>query len=56
MDWLLLILFGIGAIALIIFLVIRNRKDESRFTKQLNNHYRKSKDEENDTEIDEVVK
>ncbi len=56
MNWLFLILFGIAAIALIVFLVKRNNKDEKVFEDQMNNDYHKSKEEEGDTEIDEVMK
>jgi hypothetical protein len=56
MNWPLLILFGIAAIALIVFLVIRNQKDENEFESQLKNDYHKTKDEEGDVEIDEKMK
>ena len=53
MNWLLLVLFGIGVIALIIFLVVRNVKDEKQFENQLNDDYPKSKEEDN-TDTEEV--
>jgi len=56
MNWTVLIIFGIAALALIIFLVVRNQKDEKEFEEQVNNDYPKAKDEEGDTEIDEVTK
>ena len=56
MDSLFIILFGIAALALIIFLVIRNQKDEKQFENQLKNDYHKLKDEEDDIEIDEIMK
>jgi hypothetical protein len=56
MNWTVLILFGIAAIALIVFLVVRNQKDEKVFEDQLNDDYHKTKDEEGDAEIDEVTK
>ncbi len=56
MNWPLLIIFGIAAIALIVFLVIRNQKDEKEFETQLKNDYHKTKDEEGDVEIDEKMK
>ena len=56
MDSLFIILFGIAALALIIFLVIRNQKDEKQFENQLKNDYQKLKDEEDDIEIDEIMK
>jgi hypothetical protein len=56
MNWTVLILFGIAAVALIVFLVMRNQKDEKVFEEQIKNDYHKSKDEEADVEIDEVTK
>lgn len=56
MNWPLLIIFGIVAIALIVFLVIRNQKDEKEFENQLKNDYHKTKDEEGDVEIDDKMK
>lgn len=56
MNWTILIIFGILAVALIIFLVVRNQKDEKGFEEQLNNDYHKTKDEEGDVEIDEMSK
>jgi len=56
MNWTILIFFGIAVIALIVFLVVRNQKDEKIFEDQLNNDYHKTKDEEGDVEIDEVTK
>jgi len=56
MNWTVLIIFGIGALALIIFLVVRNQKDEKEFEEQVNNDYPKAKDEEGDVEADEVTK
>jgi len=56
MNWIILILFGIAAIALVVFLVMRNLKDKKEFEEQLNNDYRKAKDEEGDTDTEEIVK
>lgn len=53
MNWPLIIIFGIAAIAFIVFLVIRNQKDEKDFEQQLNNDYHKTKDAEKDIEIKE---
>jgi FtsZ-interacting cell division protein ZipA len=55
MNWPVLILLGILALALIIFLVWRNLKDEKQFEDQLKQDYRKSKDSEGDVEIDEKM-
>ena len=49
-----LIIFGIAVIALIVFLVKRNSKDEEVFEDQMNNDFHKSKEEEGDAEIDEI--
>jgi len=56
MNWLVLIPVGIAAIALIVFLIVRNQKDEKAFENQLNNDYRKTKDEEGDVETEEPLK
>jgi flagellar biosynthesis/type III secretory pathway M-ring protein FliF/YscJ len=56
MNWTVIILVGIAVLALIVFLVVRNLKDEKVFEDQLNNDYHKSKEEEGDAEIDEVLK
>ncbi len=56
MNWLLIIPFGIAVIALIVFLVRRNIKDEKEFEEQLKNDYHKTKDEEGDADIEEVTK
>ena len=55
MNWPVLILVGIAALALIIFLVWRNLRDEKQFEDQLKQDYPKSKDEEGDVEIDEKM-
>jgi FtsZ-interacting cell division protein ZipA len=56
MNMAVLILFGALALALIIFLVMRNQKDKVKLEDDLNNDFRKSKDEEGDAEIDKVLK
>jgi phosphate/sulfate permease len=56
MNWLVLIPVGTGAVALIVFLVIRNIKDERKFEDQLKNDYRKPKNDKGDVEIDDVMK
>ena len=43
------------AVALIVFLVIRNQKDEKDFEKELNNDYPKSRSEHGDIEIDKLT-
>jgi hypothetical protein len=52
MNWLTIILIGGLAIALIIFLVLRNIKDEKDLEDKLDNDYPKPKHEHIDTDID----
>lgn len=56
MNWPLLTIFGILAVALIAFLVIRNQKDEKQLEDQIKNDYPKPKNDEGDIEVDEVMK
>ena len=55
MNCLIVIICGILAVALIVFLVIRNQKDEKDFEKELNNDYPKSRSEHGDIEIDKLT-
>ena len=55
MNWLVIIIFGILAISLIVFLVIRNQKDEKDFEKELDNDYPKRGSESEDIEIDQLT-
>lgn len=54
MNWTIIIIVGILLIALLVFLIMRNQKDEAEFEKNLNNDYTKPKDEKDDSEIDEL--
>lgn len=56
MNITVLIVFGIAAVALIVFLIVRNQKDKNKLEDTLNNDFHKSKDEEGDVEIDEVTR
>lgn len=56
MNWAVLIIFGIIVIAFFVFLIMRNQKDKKKLEDKLNNDYRKSKDEEGDTETDAAMK
>jgi FtsZ-interacting cell division protein ZipA len=56
MNWIVIIIVGIALVALIVFLVWRNVKDEKEFEKQQNNDYHKTKDAEEDIEIEEKLK
>lgn len=55
MNWLFIIFFSIAIIALIVFLIRRNLKDEKAFEKQLYNDYSTSKEEEGDTLTEEAL-
>jgi len=56
MNWSVIIPFGIAALALIIFLVVRNLRDEKDLENKIKNDYPKPRDDEGDIEIDEVLK
>lgn len=56
MNWLILIPIGIAVIALLVFLIYRNQKDEKEFEHQLNEDFHKSKDEEGDIDTEEKIK
>lgn len=56
MNWPIIIVVGIAVIALIVFLVMRNQKDEKQFEQQVKNDFPKVKDEGGDVESDEVLK
>jgi LPXTG-motif cell wall-anchored protein len=51
-NWILLVI-GIAAISLLIFLLYQNRKDRKKLEQQLNKDYPKSKDDEKDAEPEE---
>jgi low affinity Fe/Cu permease len=56
MNWPLIIILGIVIIAFIVFIVIRNLKDERDIENVIKNDYGKAKNEEGDIEIDEKMK
>lgn len=56
MNWPVLIIVGIASVALIVFLVVRNNKDEKQFEEQLNNDFTKPKEELSEDETDKIVK
>lgn len=56
MNWLLIILAGIAAISLVVWLAWRNQRDEKEFENQLNNDYHHPREEEGDIDTEEVVK
>ena len=55
MNWPILILFGMAAIALLIWLATRNQKDEKEFEQQLNSEFKKDPADPDNPETDEVV-
>lgn len=55
MNWTVIILVGIAVIVLIIFLAVRNQKDEKRFEKEMQSDIHK-KDPEQETDTDEQLK
>ena len=56
MNYTILLIAGIVLIGLVVFLVVRNQKDEKEFEHQLNEDYHKSKEEENDVDTEEILK
>ncbi len=56
MNWTVIILVSIGAIALVVFLIRRNMKDESAFENQLNSNYPKPPNDNGDTPVEEDLK
>ena len=56
MNWYVLIPFGIAAIALIVFLIVRNQKDEKSFEEQLKDDYPKPKHDNGDVDVEEPTK
>lgn len=56
MNWPGLILVGLGAIALIVFLVILNIRDAKKFGKNVIHDYRKPKKEKRDADSNEEQK
>ena len=55
MNWIILILFGIGAVALIIFMIRRNLEDKKEFEQKIQHDYRKPKNDKGDIETEEVL-
>lgn len=53
MHWPTIIIVGVIVVALLIFLIRRNQKDEKEFEEQINNDYPKAKNEEGDIDIEE---
>ena len=56
MNWTVIILVSLGAIALVIFLVRRKMKDETAFEDQLKNDYPKPSNDKGNTPVEEDLK
>lgn len=56
MNWPVIIVVGLAALALIIFLIVRNQKDEKEFEEAVDNDYRKPTAEATDIETDDIPK
>jgi FtsZ-interacting cell division protein ZipA len=56
MNWPILIVVALALIALVIFIIRRNQKDEKKFEEQLNSDYPKPKEDESDVDAEEITK
>jgi hypothetical protein len=56
MNWYIIIPFGIAVIAGVVFLVMRNLKDEKQLEKKLNNELPVTKAEDADRDSEEEIK
>jgi len=52
MNWYLILIIGFAAMLLLIYLVVVNFRDRKKFEQQLNSDYKKTKDEEDEMEIE----
>jgi LPXTG-motif cell wall-anchored protein len=50
MNWSVLIIVGIALIALLVFLILRNKKDKADFEQKIKEDYKKSQDRENEND------
>ena len=55
MNWSIIIIVAVVALALVTFLIIRNQKDEKKFEQTIMNDYPHPRDEENDTNVDDFL-
>ena len=53
MNWPLIITVALAALAVAIFLLVINLKDEKKFEKQIENDYQKGSSEENDIQLED---
>jgi len=56
MNWALVIPIGVAALIIVALLAWKNLKDEKKIVENMKQDYPKSKDEEGDTEIEDVMK
>jgi large-conductance mechanosensitive channel len=56
MNWFAIVIVAILVIALVVFLVVRNIKDEKDYEQQANQDYHHSKDVEGDVDEDTALK
>lgn len=56
MNWYIIIIVALIVIALLVFLVVRNQKDEKDFEQQANQNYHHTKDAEGDVDEEEMLK
>ena len=52
MNWTILIIVAIFVLGLVVFLIIRNQKDEKEFEEKMNNDYPKSINQKGDLDDD----
>lgn len=55
-NWPYIFLVGVLSLALVLFLIRQNRKDQKQLEQKLNEDYHKTKDEENDVDTDDTPK
>lgn len=53
-NWPVLIIVGVVLVALVIFLIVRNRKDEKVLEHELNEDYPKPKEDEHTDDPDDI--
>ena len=55
MNWPIIIIVAVLALALVVFLIIRNQKDEKKFEQTIMNDYPHPRDEEGDTNVNDIT-
>jgi flagellar biosynthesis/type III secretory pathway M-ring protein FliF/YscJ len=55
MNWTIIIIVSVLALALVVFLIIRNQKDEEKFEETIMNNYPHPRDEEGDTNSNDTI-